>query len=266
MTMNDAVQLVATVNPVLPEVLPALEAAPERELVRARIDARRHETHPGQSRRRAPRKVAVAAVLLIVLSVPSLALSGTLGSLFGFSNHGTPVTQGDLSSVSALLNLTGAKPGSLVQLAARGGWAVYAARTASGGVCYYDGPAGKSNLNAIGGGCMNPAASANFPSSSRPVWDMSLYETGPQSPGANLSGPSIARLEGVAANGVISVQLLALSDCRVVATAPVIHNVYIATDLPLIPEAVIVARDGSGNAVWHEAVTPDPSATSCGLG
>jgi hypothetical protein len=110
---------------------------------------------------------------------------------------------------------------------------------------------------------MNAAASARFPSAAQPVVDMSLYALAPGE-----LGPSIQRLAGVAADGVASVQLLALSDCRVVATAPVIDNVYAEDNLPLIPEAVIVARDASGNAVWHLAVTPpsSPNATTCGLG
>jgi hypothetical protein len=97
---------------------------------------------------------------------------------------------------------------------------------------------------------------------------MSVFELGPPQPGATVRGPSIARLTGVAADGVTSVQVLALADCHVVATAPVTDNAYIAPNLPIIPEAVIVARDATGNAVWHEAVTPAPNtdATSCGLG
>jgi len=107
------------------------------------------------------------------------------------------------------------------------------------------------------------AASARFPSAADPVVDMSLYAL---APGA--SGPSIERLAGVAADGVASIQLLALSDCRVVAATPVTGNVYVTDDLPTVPEAQIVARDASGNAVWHEAVTPqsDAHATTCGLG
>lgn len=47
-----------------------------------------------------------------------------------------------------------------------------------------------------------------------------------------------------------------------------IDNVYIAVNLPLVPEEMIVARDTNGNAVWHEAVAPapNPDTTFCGLG
>jgi hypothetical protein len=187
-----------------------------------------------------------------------------LGSLFGFSNQGTPVSPADLSRVSAALGITGATPGSVVQLASRAGWTFYAARTASGDVCYFDEPAGQnpeSGWQAIGsGGCKNAAGQADFPSPSRPVFNMSSY----------FNNASIERLAGVAADGVASIEVLALSDCHVVAAAPVIDNVYIADNLPTtIPEAEIVARDANSTVLWHQAVGAAiehaPPANSCGL-
>jgi hypothetical protein len=262
----DPFQLYGQLNPVSTEQLNELADGPEREATWARIIARRDAVP--QRIRLSRRRLVAAVVVAVALAVPALAFSGVLGSLFAFSNQGTPVTKDNLSRATAVLHLTGAKPGSLVQLAARDGWGVYADRTTSGDLCFYDGPAGNSNLNEIGGGCMNAAASASFPSPSRPVWDMSLFETEPSQRGATVTGPSVARLTGVAADGVTSVQVLALADCHVVATAPVSDNTYVANNLPMIPEAVIVARDASGNAVWHEAVTPafNPNANSCGLG
>jgi hypothetical protein len=217
---------------------------------------------------RLPRRRLIAGVVAAVaLAVPAVAFSGELGSLFGFSNQGTPVPQDDLSVVSAARTLTAKTPGRVVQLASRDGWTFYAARTASGHVCYFDESATPilSGWRAIGSGsCKDTAADADFPSPTRPVFDMSSYF------GMLSSGASIERLAGVAADGVASVQVLAISDCHVVATAPVIDNVYIADKLPMTPEAVIVARDASGNAVWYQAATgaiqPAPPTPSCGLG
>jgi hypothetical protein len=63
--------------------------------------------------------------------------------------------------------------------------------------------------------------------------------------------PSIGPIVGVAVNRVRVVQVLALSDCHVVATVPVINNVYIDAHPPLIADAFIVARDADGKVLWH---------------
>jgi hypothetical protein len=244
----DPIELYARLNP-FPR---GLTADPlERDATLARIRTRRDA--PCRSSRR---RIAAAVVASVALAVPALAFSGTLDSLFGFSNHGTPVRSGDLSHATATLRLTGARPHTLVQLASRGGWTVYGARTPSGELCFYDGPTKQE----LGGGCMNAAASARFPSASDPVYDMSLFELAPGSP-----APSVSRLAGVAADGVASVEVLALDDCRVVARTPVSDNVYLASGLPSTPEAQIVARDSAGTVVWHEAVGPGNNGPSCGL-
>lgn len=231
-----------------------------------RAGRRRHGPHKMARHRLLPRRrLAAAVAVAVALAVPAIAFSGVLGSLFGFSNQGTPVPRADLSRISAALGLTGATPGSLVQLASRDGWAFYAGRTASGDVCYFEEPAAQnpeSGWKAIGGGtCKNAAGKADFPSPALPVFNMSSY----------FNNEYIERLAGVAADGVASVDVLALGDCHVVATAPVIDNVYVADNLPTtIPEAQIVARDVNGNVVWHEAVggaiEPAPPSNTCGLG
>jgi hypothetical protein len=258
----DPFELYARLNPISHALLDELAESSQRETTFARVAAQRGATSPG-TRRLTRRRLVAAVVVAVALALPALALSGVFGSLFRFSNRGTPV-KGSLSAVTGF-NLSGAKSDSAVQLAARGGVGIYGARTSAGDLCYFVGPADQTKLKSQGlaGGCMNAAASARFPSAAQPVVDMSLYALAPGE-----LGPSIQRLAGVAADGVASVQLLALSDCRVVATAPVIDNVYAEDNLPLIPEAVIVARDASGNAVWHLAVTPpsSPNATTCGLG
>jgi hypothetical protein len=214
------------------------------------------------------RRAAVAVIAAVALAIPALALSGVLGSLFGFTNQGAPVSPDDLSRVSAVLSLTGATPGSVVQLASRDGWAFYGARTPNGDVCYFDAPAGQSESDGIpnagaAGGCKAAAGEADFPSPARPVFNMSHYFGVPPD-------MSIVTLAGVAADGVASVEVLALGDCHVVATAPVTDNVYLADDLPPVPEAEVVALGADGTPVWHQAVDaavePAPNETSCGLG
>ena len=211
------------------------------------------------------RRLAAAAVVAVALAIPALAVSGVLGSLFGFSNHGTPVTGDDRAVVREVRKITGETPSRVLQLATRDGWTFYAAQTTND-VCYFDKAPphdttapGRGGI--AGGSCKNAAGEADFPSPPRPVFNMSSY----------FNDTYINRLAGVAADGVAFVQVLALADCHVVATAPVIDNVYLADDLPTTtPEAQIVARDASGNVVWHQAVgaaiQPAPPSNSCGLG
>jgi hypothetical protein len=211
---------------------------------------------------RANRRLVVAVVVALALAVPALAFSGALGSPFAFSNQGTPVPGGGFEAIHSL-SVTGAKPGSLVRLAARDGVGVYAARRTklnhpwASRLCFYTGPADGSDLN-LGGGCVKPWGNSGvFPSRAHPVWDMSsmapseFYSKLP--PGT----VTVNRLVGVAADGVRSVQVLAQSNCQAVVTAPVIDNVYIATSLPVTPEALIVARDAGGKAVWQRSLTSD---------
>lgn len=259
----DPVELYARLNPLPAMRLDGLADGPVRDSTFARIAALR-EPSPVRSRNLPKRQLIAAAVGVAALALPTLAYSGVLGSLFRLSNHRSSVTQGGLSRVSGF-DLSGATHRSLVQLAARDGIGIYAAKTLSGDQCYFVGPAQQSKLKTegLGGGCRSASASKAFPSPAQPVVDTSLFALAPGAP-----GPSVQRLAGVAADGVASIQLLALTDCHVVATAPVTNNVYLADNLPMIPEAQIVARDASGNAVWNEAVTPPqrPNANTCGLG
>lgn len=260
----DPIDLYATLNPLSREQLDALEGGPQRAETFARVAARR-EAQPLGSRGLPKRRLAAIVAVAVALAVPALAFSGVLGSVFRLSNHGSSVTQGGLSHVSGF-NLSGATRHSLVQLAARDGIGIYAARTLSGDQCYFVGPADQTKVKTqgLGGGCRSSTASKAFPSAAQPVVDTSLFALTPGAP-----GPSVQRLAGVAADGVASVQLLALTDCHVVASAPVINNVYIADNLPMTPESQIVARDADGNIVWHQAVgatvQPARAANACGL-
>jgi hypothetical protein len=211
----------------------------------------------------------VAVVVALALALPALAFSGALGTPFGFSNQGTPIPDGGFQTLHALRE-TGAKPGSLVKLAARDGIGVYAARRTkldhpwASHFCFYTGPTDGSNLN-LGGGCVKPWQTKGvLPSRAHPVWDMSLMGSSVTFPRLPPESGTVTQLVGVAADGVRSVQVLALSNCQAVVTAPVIDNVYVATKLPMTAEAFIVARDASGKAVWQRLLSPEAKG-ACGL-
>lgn len=230
---------------------------------------RDEETRRGRFTRR---RLVAAVVVALALAVPALAFSGVFSSLFGFSNHGTPVKHKSLRTLHGL-HVTGARPDTLVQLAYREGIGVYAAVRKSGlsritpsnrrfysHLCFYYGPSAAESS----GGCGKPrgtSLSADFPSPSDPVWDMSSGFYYP----IEAKVPAIKTLVGVAADGVHSVQLLALSDCHPVVTVPVIDNVYIAAKPPVTAESYIVARDARGNVLWDTAVAPGMKLPSCGL-
>jgi hypothetical protein len=258
----DPIELFARLNPIAAEQLVDLADGPARESTFARIVAQRERPAP-RSRRIPLRRLAAAVVLALGLAIPALAFTGALDSLFGFSNHGTPPTQDVQWIVNDVRRFTGDTPGSVVQLASREGWTFYEARTASD-VCYYVAPPARSDgfPNLRGGDCKNLAGDPEFPSPTRPIFNMSHYLGVPPK-------MSVVTLVGVAADGVASVQVLGQDGCHVVVTAPVIDNVYIADNLPQVPEAQVVARDARGNVVWHQAVgagvEPAPPAPGCGL-
>lgn len=194
------------------------------------------------------RLVAALAVVVLALALPALALSGVLGSLFGFSDHGKPAhaTAFNRHEINGRIWRThgihlGAanvgNPDTLRRLAFREGIGVYSARSKKGSrACYYTGryypkPDPHPNRLHLGGSCI---PKGGFPSPAQPVLILSL-------------GP----LAGVTADGVRSIQFLALSDCHPVVTVPVIHNVYIDAHPPTVPLAFLVARNASGKIVWH---------------
>jgi hypothetical protein len=264
----DPIELFARLNPVSAEALTELAYGPEREATFARIVAKR-EARPARRRRIPRRRLVAAVVVALALAIPALAFSGALDSLFGFSNQGSPPEQDVQWIVDSVQRLTGEAPSSVVQLASRDGWTFYEARTSTD-VCYYDAPPAQSESggnrlpNPEGGDCKNLAGDSDFPSPSRPIFNMSHYLGVPPE-------MSVVTLVGVAADGVSSVQLLAESDCHVVVNAPVIDNVYLVDNLPATPEAEIVARDAGGKVLWHQAidaaVEPKPATeTTCGLG
>jgi hypothetical protein len=244
-------------------------------------------------RPRLTRRCLVAAVIVAVaLALPALAISGALGSLFRVSAHGTPTHAGLYTlhelhwhaeqfaqSGHPIPDTAQANPRTFVRLAFRDGIGVYGARTKRGNNrCFYYGRRksfpghSRSALYLEGPGCF--ALSGNFGEPQRfanasgakntrqsEAWVRAHPFPSPSSPVLDMSGltrlPSgqlfIESLVGLAADGVRSIQLLALSDCHPVVTVPVVADVYIDAQPPRVAETYLVARDASGRVIWRSS-------------
>jgi hypothetical protein len=231
-------------------------------------------------RPRLTRRRVVAAVVIVVLALalPALALSGVLDPVFGISNHGKPThatafNRQELNDrLFKKLGLpvgptTVADPDTLVRLASREGIGVYAARSKKGNRrCYYTGqyypkPDPHPHRLHLGGGCGPYGFSFALPerlmrvSGQKGTRQQNIWlRTHPfPSPARPILVLSESPFVGVAANGVRSIQLLALSDCHPLVTVPVIDNTFIDAHPPTAAAAFLVARDASGRIIWHSA-------------
>jgi hypothetical protein len=246
--------------------------------------------HPRLTRRRLVAAVVVAIALVVAtVAVAGRSLFGI--SNHGTRVHTGRFVLAELNGHAWLRGKSGlpapdiAKSGTFVQLALRQGIGVYAARSkANSSLCFFLGhrwslrgqPPHRLYLGGPGcysGGAgfllperlqrlsmLRPGRKAEarvaswlrahpFPSPARPVFDMSGEDFLRSRP----YGAWVSSLVGVTANGVRSIQLLALADCHPVVTVPVINNVYIDAKPPAVAEAFLVARDASGKVIWHSA-------------
>lgn len=184
-------------------------------------------------------RIAVAAtVAAAAIGLPAVAFADEVGALFGFSNEGTPVpTSSSPFSRDSSLNQAMEElgfPSRLQLLTERDGVRFYAARRANGTFCFAVDLDGRKAV-----GCSVAPA---FPSPERPIVDFSRFSKG-------------ARIVGFAADGVSTVALVDSSGSTL-ATAPVIANVYAASNT--VPGAVgVEALDARGTVVYersfHEA-------------
>lgn len=191
----------------------------------------------------AHRRVALTLAVAAAVALPALAFAGRLESLLGISNAGTTV------STSAVLpgqtNLDQAMQelkvgGTMQYLGTLNGAAFYATRNEDGNFCIaidhvadrYDKGFG-CDLNADG-----------FPSATRPV----------------LAFPAVRGLQGVAADGVATVELLDANG-NVVASAPVTNNLFESATPPAGQPALIVTLDANGS-VTSKQPFPPPSSGS----
>ena len=186
------------------------------------------------------RRTAVAAALAAAaIGLPALAFADEIGALFGFSNEGTPVpTSGSPFTQDSRLNQAMQEldfPSRLHVLTERDGVRFYAARRANGAFCFAVDLDGRKAV-----GCSVAPA---FPSPQRPIVDFSRFSKG-------------ARIVGFAADGVSTIALIDGSG-ETIATAPVIDNVYAATNTR--PGAVgVEALDAQGAVVYTRAFHEAP--------
>jgi hypothetical protein len=201
----------------------------------------------------------VTLVCLFAAAVPAIALSGTLGSLFGFSSSGSAVDEAtvDLRDASALESSGAA--GTVRLISTREGVAFYVAHSKEGGFCPFTGPADQARPSFWQFGCMNAAAADYFPSPAHPVLDLSPSYT--SSPKTGIVW--ITQLRGFAADGVKTIEVLD-SNGAVLAKVPVTDNVYAG---PLMshtpgqggigPAKTMVGLDENGSQVWTNTIFPD---------
>jgi hypothetical protein len=177
-----------------------------------------------------PRHVAIAVALAAAIAVPATAFAGRLGDLLGISNDGSPVSvstvlPGETKLDAAMQELK--VGGTMQSLGTLNGVAFYATRNADGDFCFamvrIDGQLGK------GFGCDLNAD--NFPSAHVQA----------------LTFPDLTRLQGVAADGVATVQALD-ADGAVLDSTPVENNLF--ASIAVMPDGAATAirtLDASGN-------------------
>jgi hypothetical protein len=187
--------------------------------------------------RRTKLTLAVAA-LLVAVAAGSVVATRTHASerapLSRISNEGNRV----FVQRGSVWSSFGLRSASL--LAVRGARAVYRLES-KGGPCVGAGPAQEpGKLGTI------DCPRGPFPTSQRPVLDLSVYE------GASHDSHDVSlyRAEGVAADGVVSIAFLRPNG-TVALKVPVSANVYEAGATPSGPIAGLVAYDASGKELWR---------------
>jgi hypothetical protein len=182
-----------------------------------------------------PRRIAIAVALAAAIAVPATAFAGKLGDLLGISNGGTPVSSSSILPGETKLDaaMQELKVGGTMQsLGTLNGVAFYATRNADGNFCFamvrVDGQFGK------GFGCDLNAD--DFPSATVQA----------------LTFPEFTRLQGVAADGVATIQALD-ENGNVLDSTPVENNLFASTtDVPAGAAAAIRTLDADGNVTATE--------------
>jgi hypothetical protein len=207
-------------------------------------DASARRGSPRLRRRR--RRVLLALSLAIVIGVPAAAFADDIGSLLGFSNHGTAVATRTLSKDSSLIQVMRQLgfPSTLELLGTREGIRFYAAQKRLGyclAVVEAAKPVG-SQRPASDVGCENGGDA--FPSARNPVF---VFPVG-------------GRFAGFAADGVGSVALVDRSG-RTLASANVSQNLFVGGAMPMGP-VTVVALDARGDVLARVETRPAASAAS----
>jgi hypothetical protein len=182
--------------------------------------------------------LAVAALAAVAfagaITLATRTNASERGSLSRISNEGRIVSVRGARLARAL----GAYQASL--LAVRGARAYYRV-AGKDGPCVASGPSdAPGELGTV------QCPRGPFPSSERPVVDLSVYEsTSPEK-----RELSLYRAAGVAADGVATVEFVRPNG-SVALTLPVSGNVFAAASVPSGPIAGLVARDAAGKQLWR---------------
>ncbi len=188
--------------------------------------------HPPEATQLQPRRIVIALALVALIAIPATAFAGRLGDLLGISNDGTPVPVGTVLPGETKLDaaMQELKVGGTMQsLGTLNGVAFYATRDADGHFCFamvrIDQQFGKGfgcDLNADG-----------FPSATVQA----------------LTFPNLTRLQGVAANGVATVQALDANG-NVLDSTPVQNNLFASTtELTAGAATAIRTIDANGTVI-----------------
>ncbi len=205
-------------------------------------------------RRPQRQRLLFALTLLCALAValPAIALSGRLGSLFGFSTSGTALDEQTLELRDASALESAGAAGTVRLIATREGVAFYVAKSKQGGFCPLTGPSDQARPSFSVFGCMNADASASFPSPAHPVLDFSPGYT----PGMKTGLMWISQLRGFAADGIKTIEVIGTDD-TILASVPVVDNVYASerSSSPpgeggIGPAKALVGLDENGTQVW----------------
>lgn len=239
---SEIIDAVASLNPVPSDDVDGVtDGAEALKALMTRIA----DSPPPRRRYLQARSALLALTLAAVLTVPAVAASGRLDSLFGLSNPGTSVDESGLSlqGIAALDRVGGANE-TVKLLGERDDLAVYVARSARADLCFGVGPAAGSAISFDRLDCRDFEDQA-FPSPEQPVADLSVFH-------GRMGDPSIylGRLVGVAADGVAEVGFLTPTGAR--HTSPVVDNIYVDRDPPQQPVSALIALDHEGRVVWRD--------------
>ena len=190
-------------------------------------------------------RVAIAVAIAGAVVIPTTAFAGKLADLLGISNNGTPVSVSSVLPGESKLDAAMQElkvSGTMQSLGALNGVAFYATRNADGHFCLaivrVDQQFGK------GFGCDFNAD--DFPSATVQAWTF----------------PALTRLQGVAADGVATVQALNANG-TVLDSTPVANNLFASTtDLPSGAATAIRTLDAAGNVTTTRQLPQTPQPTN----
>jgi hypothetical protein len=197
---------------------------------------------PARARRRPARRSVVLALAVAAVAAPTGAFAHSIGDWLGIANEGTPVSTSSVLPGEPRLDEAMQElqlPAQVQQLGTLNGVAFTLSRNAAGHLCLTIDASASPGRWAKGVGCDELD---RFPRTSKllhfPMVDG--YD---------------GDLRGVAADGVARVAVLDSSG-GVIASTPVVDNLYAGANLPQGDAVAIAALDASGNVVYRQPLHP----------